>query len=406
MDKTNYEVLAKFYHDSEDAFERGHEAKPKVDKPWPTFTEDVKDIEKELLVSHYTPDVLPKQSKKKLRKRGKIQYNKKGEPIYLKGDTVRGSLHKDTFYGAIKRTETNKKGELEEQIKYVVRKPLDTLEDNNIKNIVDDRVREIVENARKEEKKLKKEIEGIKKILQKAEEHEEENLKQEIAILEEQITLLYSLPNKNGAPVPIKKVRLYQTPKGVLQIKTHRDIKNSHKESYLAETDDNYIIGIYEYIQKGSLRRKFKSYNNFTASAYLNSEIKRSISPQGIGTKQAMLPKRYVDEKGIELRLRASLKIGTLVILYLPDETPENFISWDDLPNRLYKVYGFRGDDGRIKLRFHNEARPDKEQEKPSSSFTSDKIHAKLIISLGNFNALIEGVDFELTPLGKIKRLK
>ena len=111
MTKQNYENLAKFYHEYEEMYIKGSDKKPYVEKPWPTFTEDVKGLEKEIMVSHYTPDNLHKKSKKKLRKRGEIQKNTKGEIIYQKGDTVRGSLHKETFYGAVKRGIINKNGE-------------------------------------------------------------------------------------------------------------------------------------------------------------------------------------------------------------------------------------------------------------------------------------------------------
>jgi CRISPR-associated endonuclease Csn1 len=40
-------------------------------KPWKTFKEDLKKIEEEILVSHYTPDNVKKQSKKIVRIRGK-----------------------------------------------------------------------------------------------------------------------------------------------------------------------------------------------------------------------------------------------------------------------------------------------------------------------------------------------
>ena len=175
--KENYENLAKFYHESEELYIKGVDKLPHVDKPWGSFTEDIKAIENEVLISHHTPDNLHKQSKIKLRKRGKIQYNKKGEVIYQQGDTVRGSLHKQMYYGAIERIIENKKGEKEKKIKYVVRKFVDKLEDSNIKNIVDDNVREIVVEGRKKEKILKKEIDVLKKKLQKADEWEEKGIK-------------------------------------------------------------------------------------------------------------------------------------------------------------------------------------------------------------------------------------
>ncbi len=147
MTKQNYEALAKFYHDSEEMFIGGVDKKPHIDKPWETFTQDVKNIVNEVLISHHTADNLPKQSKKKLRKRGVIQYSEIGKPIYEQGDTVRGSLHKETFYGAIKKEVINKKGEKEEKVLYVVRKPIDALAAGDIKNIVDDAVREKVQES-------------------------------------------------------------------------------------------------------------------------------------------------------------------------------------------------------------------------------------------------------------------
>ena len=99
----------------------------------------------------------------------------------MQGDTARGSLHKDTFYGAIERVEENKKGESEKVIKYVVRKPLDTLDDAGVKNIVDDRIRQIISEARQSEKALLKQIDEFTKQLKKAEEHEEAALQQQIA---------------------------------------------------------------------------------------------------------------------------------------------------------------------------------------------------------------------------------
>ncbi|MCG8305772.1 MAG: type II CRISPR RNA-guided endonuclease Cas9 [Cytophagales bacterium] len=79
--KQSYEFLAKSYHDSEDCFTKGSDKKIKMAQPWESFAYDVRKVEQEVLVSHHTPDVLPKQSKKKLRKRGKIKYNKKALPF-------------------------------------------------------------------------------------------------------------------------------------------------------------------------------------------------------------------------------------------------------------------------------------------------------------------------------------
>ena len=92
-------------------------------------------------------------------------------------------MHKESFYGAIKREETNKKGEIEEVVKYVLRKSIDSFSDSDLKNIVDDRIKEIVTNARKEEKIIKKEIDTFKKQLNKVSDAEEVILKAKIETL-------------------------------------------------------------------------------------------------------------------------------------------------------------------------------------------------------------------------------
>src|SRR5690606_35160942 len=144
--------------------------------------------ENNTLISHHTPDVLHIQSKKKIRKRGIIQRNERGEIKYKQGDTVRGALHKESFYGAIKREEVDKKtGEIKEVIKYVKRKAIELFKDTDLKNIVDDKLKEIVINGREQEKQLKKEIEELKKQLKILKEEEEQPIKEAIQVLENKI---------------------------------------------------------------------------------------------------------------------------------------------------------------------------------------------------------------------------
>ena len=109
------DVLAEYYHNYEDYKFYG-KPKPSFKHriPWKGFNNDVRDFDDNTLISHHTPDVLPIQSKKAIRKRGIIQRNENGEIKYKQGDTVRGALHKESFYGAIKREEKNKKGEVED----------------------------------------------------------------------------------------------------------------------------------------------------------------------------------------------------------------------------------------------------------------------------------------------------
>ncbi|MBN2649305.1 MAG: type II CRISPR RNA-guided endonuclease Cas9, partial [Prolixibacteraceae bacterium] len=334
--KENYEALAHFYHNWEDYWLAKVNEKPQFNKPWATFTEDLKNIENEVLISHYTPDVLPKQSKKILRKRGKKQYNAEGKPIYQQGDSVRGSLHQQTFYGAI---EVNNEGK--KQIKYVVRKPLDTLEDSSVKNIVDEAVREIVTEGRKIEKELRKKLEGLNKQLSKATENEEPALKDEILKIEVEIQQLYCMPNKNGAPVPIKKVRIYSNITNPLHFaKKQRDQNEKKPKSYKAEfnvaNDSNYLMAIYEGMdEKGSLKRDFELVNNINSGAYFKYSTKALIRLQGFQTLEGLVPMQKVN-KNLELPLKAVLKIGTMVILWEKEPEEVKELNKQELDKRFY----------------------------------------------------------------------
>jgi CRISPR-associated endonuclease Csn1 len=433
--KDNYETLAKFYHEWEEANIAGIDKKPRVEKPWKTFVEDLKLVENEVLVSHYTPDVLPKQSKKKLRKRGKIQYNKQGEPICQKGDTVRGSLHQATFYGAIEQVVVNKKGKEEKQIKYVVRKPLDSLEDTSIKHIVDNNVREIVAKGRIKEKKLKKDIESLKKMLSKAEESEELEIKDSIRKLEVQMLNLYSLTNKNGNPIPIKKVRIY-TPSvtNPIQIKKQRDKtkKNPkpYKENFHVANDGNYLMAIYEGRDaKGKIKRDIEIVNNLNAGEFYKLSTQNILKGQGVTDINEVVPKFKTKQK-VVMSLKGIVKTGTMVIL-LKDTSDEirRLLSQDQLYKRLYKVVKKRlykvvkmDKDGRITFKFHQLASNDEmlksdyenqHKSKAPKSLTNgesfvdfEKPFPKLRLSPSKFDFLIEGKDFLISPSGRLKLKK
>ncbi|MBI9052342.1 MAG: CRISPR-associated protein Csn1 [Bacteroidales bacterium] len=371
--KQNYENLAKFYHDSEEMFISRSDKKPKVSKPWKTFTEDVKEIEKEVLVSHYTPDNLHKQSKKKLRKRGVVEKNKDGNVIYQKGDTVRGSLHKETFYGAIKREVVNKEGEKEERVLYVVRKPIDSLSAGDIKNIVDDAVREKIQTAINEK--------GIKQALSEP-----------IWMNEEK-------------QIPIKKVRCYTpTVTNPIHLKNHRDVsKQDYKQSYHVTNDGNYLMAIYEgKDDKGKIKRDFEIVNNLKAGEYFKQSVQVTLKAQGIEYLEGLIPDSK-EAKNTLLSKKYIIKTGTMVLLW--EETPDEIWELDLFQKnvRLYKIVKF-DKSGRIYFRPHNEARPASELKEVYNLNTN--IHCEqLRLPANKFNALVEGYDFKINVLGQIEKL-
>ncbi len=124
-----YNKLGAYYHDEENHEWYGM-SKAYFKKPWSTFVEDVEKVQDEIMVYHYTPDNMPKQGRRRILIDGK--------KVLAKGDAARGSLHNDTYYGAI---------ESDGVVKYVKRINFASMKENDVKNIVDDTVRGIIEAA-------------------------------------------------------------------------------------------------------------------------------------------------------------------------------------------------------------------------------------------------------------------
>ena len=122
-----YNKLGAYYHDEENHEWYGM-SKAYFKKPWSTFVEDIEKVQDEILVYHYTPDNMPKQGRRRILIDGKR--------VLSKGDAARGSLHNDTYYGAIKNDGV---------VRYVKRINLASMKESDVKNFVDDVVRGIVE---------------------------------------------------------------------------------------------------------------------------------------------------------------------------------------------------------------------------------------------------------------------
>jgi CRISPR-associated endonuclease Csn1 len=404
------DALANYYHNYEQ-----HEffGKPKPSFshriPWEGFHKDVDNFDNNTLISHHTPDNLPVQSKKAIRKKGIIQRNENGEIKYKQGDTVRGALHKESFYGAIKREELNKKtGETEDVIKYVKRQAIELFKDADLKNIVDDKIKEIVINGREQEKHIKKEIEVLKKQLNNLKEDEEQPIKEAIKILEHKIkNELFVLPNKGGNPVPIKKIRYYTSDvTNPLFIKKHRDVsRHEHKQFYHAKNDGNYCMAIYEGLdKKGKISRSNQLVNIIDAGKYFKlsneDKIQYPIAP----------------EKDENLNtLKYILTKGKMVLIYDKSPTELFEMSEEKLLERLFEITQLDVEDSCIKLMYHSEAREKKKLTpfmglktgmKGGKNIGEHKKFPWIKIGVNSFDCLVEGYEFSLSSTGKIKFLK
>ena len=353
-----YNKLGAYYHDEENHEWYGM-SKAYFKKPWSTFVEDIKKVQDEILVYHYTPDNMPKQGRRRILIDGK--------KVLSKGDAARGSLHNDTYYGAI---------ENDGVVRYVKRINLASMKESDVKNIVDDVVRGIIETAINEK--------GFKEAMSST-----------IWMNEEK-------------QIPIKKVRCYApSVTKPLNIRQQRDVSSKeYKQQYHVTNDSNYLLALYiGKDKKGKEKREFEIINMLQTAQY----FKTSNDKVAVGKNIVPLKSEH------DYPFAYSLKIGTMVLLY--EKSPNEV--WDasivDNNKRLYKVVGLSAmrmkgrnvDYATIKLKHHEEARLSTELKSKNGAFKQgEELRPSIIMLHTQLNALVQGYDFEINELGEIKRLK
>ena len=457
MTKDKYDVLAKAWT-SEDEQDR-QKAKNLMSeaKPWKTFKEDLEKIEKEILVSHFTLDNVKKQSKKIVRKRGSkvfvlkselpkgfknkkegkdyfiinfkektlykvpkyknnlsdtyyeelprnLLYKREGVdffviktkneifykiPIFNQGDTIRGSLHQDSIYGAIKNPLNT------EEIRYVIRKDLESLKANDIENIVDEMVKEKVKEA------------IANKVLILSSNPQQKNKfadGKKVWMNEEK-------------QVPINKVRIFaNSVKNPLEIKEHSLLsksKHEHKQKVYGQNDENYAMAIYELEGK----REFELINNFNLAKLIKQgqgfyPLHKEKEVKG---KKVLVPIEKRNNRDVVL------KRGQQVVFYDKDiENPKDINEIADFNGRVYIIEGLSiqrivrpsgkiDEYGVIMLRYFKEARKSddikKDNFKPDGVFKLGENKPTRKMNHNQFNAFVEGIDFKVLPTGKFEKI-
>ena len=355
----DYNKLGAYYHDEENHEWYGA-SKASFPKPWPTFVEDVKRVQDEILIYHHTPDNMPKQGRRRIRVDGKR--------VLSCGDAARGSLHKDTYYGAI---------EHEGDIRYVKRMALADLKDaKDVEKIVDETVKSIVKQAIKEK--------GFK------------------AAIDPSNTIWMNEEKR----VPIRKVRCYQpSVTNPLHIRQLRDVSpKEYKRQFHVANDDNYLLAVYaSKDKKGKDKRTFELVNRLQAAEY----FKTSNDKEAAGHNLVPVKSRE------DYPLAFTLKIGTMVLLYekSPDEVWE--ATPKELNRRLYKVVGLSSmviggnPYATIKMRHHEEARQSKDIKAKNGAYKQgEELRPAILMLHTQLRALVQGYDFAINELGEIKWLR
>ena len=338
--KNEINRMGEYYRAHEKYDRKEGQRPPEFEKPWPTFTQDLKQIMEELLVVHDTPDNMPKKASRA------IEVN--GRKVVAKGDCARGSLHQDTYYGAIER---------DGEIKYVVRKPLSSFTSvKDLNNIVDDAVRQTILRA----------VEG-------------KDFKKAIA---EPIYM------NEAKGILIKKVRcLTPAVTKPLDIRHHRDLSTKdYKQQYHVVNDENYMMAIYE-------GGKMQMITALDATKFYKRSADRSEHPT------------IVEEEYKGKKLKYLVRKGTQILMLEKDEDSISTAIPKELYKRLYTITKLEKD-GRLTLRHNAEARPATDLNKYLNAtpfLVKDDCRPLIHVSLSKFNFLVEGYDFTITPLGEIK---
>lgn len=343
-------------------------------------------IEEDVLVNYLPCHRTLKRTFKKIRKRGVVQYMKtmnkggggkykldesgKKIPLFSRGDSIRGQLHEDSFFGAIKH-----KGELA----LVKRCHISSFTSiGDCKKIVDDTVRTIV----------REELERRVALGQSFDKAKFEPI---------------SFPN--GKEV-IKKVRCrvaagrgYLTPAKAIEVQRHQFLSTRDYQHHVyAQNDQNVICLYYESVINDVILRAFRILGLFDLA-----KLKFKADTDFFADQYFRVLEVGKGEKRVELPLVKILKVGTKVIFF--DDTIEELkeMSIRDISKRLFRVYKFNEmGTPNLYLQLHLEARKNELLGDGGTCFDPLKLNSRLKIKADKLKAAIEGRDFEVALDGQI----
>ena len=354
VDRRKFNLLSKAIRNSADGTHL------KFAKPWDSFDKDVLSAVQYIVPKHFVDDNSLRQTKKVLRdpRTGKPKLDKNGNKIYIQGNTARGSLHKDTFYGCIM---TPPEKDSEPQKIFVQRVSVDTLTKDSADKIVDKGIRNTFINNL-------------------------ETGKQSLAdIQKDGILLPYQI---NGKDVYVKRVRIKAKPTSPLVLKKHNNVidhnPKDYKQNYYVVNDENYLIALYR-----GKDEKGKSQSDYNVLNLLDAVHKKQNGEQ--------LYPAEIEKKGIKLNLYKVLKIGKIVILKQTEDEDVFALSKEKLWERVYSVIGIKTD-GRVKLTHISISTAwISKPNCPISEYSDFRLS-----SVNQLSVLLEGTDFIISPAGEI----
>lgn len=346
-------------------------------------------IEENILIIHIQKDQTLTPAHKRMRIRNKVVWKRdeqgnilldeQGKPIpkrWITGDSIRGQLHGDSFYGAI--TQAHKKGntllrnddgsiKIDEQVYYVIRRDLKYKSSSQDSGFTswDDLGKSIVN----------------KDLIPMMKSQFEDGISFKDACLQG----IYMLGKHGNKINKIRHIRCYTSQRNPLIIKKQTYLSDKpYKQNYYAEVGDLYAMVKYQ--SSDLLQTEYKIFSLFDI---VDNDKKFNI------------PETIPDKKNkLLLHKTQVLKVGDLVLLY--KNSKEEIIGMDKsfLSERLYVIRGFENDGLRIVLRKHISAKQDKELGKGETIKDFSAMPEKIRCGIKTINIMVSGYDFKLTSEG------
>jgi CRISPR-associated endonuclease Csn1 len=312
-----------------------------------------------IIPKHFTDDNALRQTKKLLRDREGRPVLKNGRKVYIQGNTVRGSLHLDTFYGCIMTPP--EKGKESQQI-FVQRVSCDTLTKDSADKIIDKGIRKIfIDNLNSQ--------------------------KQDIADIQKNGILL-PYKNSNGKDVYVRKIKIKAKTTNPITLKSHNNsIKKNFKEykqHYYVVNEENYLIALYR--------------GKNTTGKMMGNCITLNLL-EAINHKQHREP--LYPSVNDTLILYKVLKVGKVVILQNSVDEDVFSLSCDRLWKRIYRVAGLSKSSNLFYAKLTHISSSKPWEYIPGAASLDQNVEFRRY-QVNNFVGLVEGDDFTITPAGEI----
>jgi CRISPR-associated endonuclease Csn1 len=395
---------------------------------WTNFeTHFVLSIEDEVLNNFQPQSRMLNDTYKNVRKRGKQQFvqykdadskwhyklDEEGKkiPLIAKGDTIRGQLHKESFFAAIKLPKVE-----EHNGKFI---PQTDGEGNFIFQENEKRKDNIFIVKREEDLSNFTKMEDFDIVIDP---NLRQYLKQEIQnrinhektfaeAMSEPLWAFGKSLDKNGNPInPIRHIRTkikgggggFVTNPSVIKPINSFVSKYDYKRNIYALNGETAMCAFYQGMVNDELVRIIQSYSILEIAKLKDgNNFENIVSPfceKTVKKIQHIIP------------LYAILKTSQKVLFYEDGIDELKGLSLKELGKRLYMIVKF--EDGRISFKHHLNSMSEEDLKKEmkkhgladvgASSFDFTKPIPKLRLSKSSFNFAIEGKDFELMPDGQI----